>query len=65
VSELPSPKQAKPLTMPAYEGFGFHQNQGGTSIAPEAGQSDPEEAIGRGQFRSFPVRALKYADLLA
>jgi hypothetical protein len=25
---------------------------------------DPEEAIGGGQFRSFPEQALKYADLL-
>ena len=45
------------------KGFGFHQDQGGTPIAPEAGQRDPEEAIGGGQFRSFPELALKYADL--
>jgi len=50
---MESPKQPKPLTMPAYDGFGFHQDQGRTPIAPEAGQRDPEEAIGGSQFRSF------------
>lgn len=39
-------------------GIRIYMDQGRTPIAPEAGKGDPEEAIGGGQFRSFPDRGL-------
>ena len=62
---LPGPEQAKTLAMPGHDRFGLHDDQRRAPIAPEAGQPDPEKAIHRGQFRAFPRRTLKHADLVA
>lgn len=46
--DLPSPKQAKAFAMPSHDRFGLDDNQRRAPIVPEAGQTDPEEAIPRG-----------------
>jgi hypothetical protein len=48
----------------SYDGFGFHQDKVERQSRSGRDKRDPEEAIGGGQFRSFPEQALKYADLL-
>jgi hypothetical protein len=45
VPHFPCPEQAKAFAMPGHNSFRLHDDQGGTPIAPEAGEENPEEAI--------------------
>jgi hypothetical protein len=51
--------------MPGHNGFGLDDDQGRAPIAQEAGETDPEETIARGQFRTLTCRTAKHADLMA
>jgi len=46
VPHLPSPEQAKAGTMPGKERFGFDDGQRRAPVMPEAGQADPQQAVG-------------------
>ena len=62
VPYLPGPEQPKAGTMPGNDRFWLDDGQ---RRAPEAGQTDPQQAVPRGQFRAFSGRPLKHADLVA
>src|ERR1700674_1663433 len=65
VPHLPGPEQTKAGTMPGYDRFWLDDGQGGAPVTPKAGQTDPQQAVPRAQFRAFPCGPLKYADLVA
>jgi len=48
--------------MPGYNRFWLDDGQGGAPVTPKAGQTDPQQAVPRAQFRAFPCGPLKYAD---
>jgi len=62
---LPGPEQPKGGTMPSYDRFRLDDGQRGAPVAPEAGQTDPQQAVDGGQFRAFSCGPLKHADLVA
>jgi hypothetical protein len=62
---LPGPEQAKAGTMPGNDCFRLDDGNRRAPIAPEAGQTDPQQAVPRGQFRAFCSGPLKHADLVA
>src|SRR5258708_6669491 len=63
--QLPGPKQTKAGTMPSYDRFWVDDGQRRAPVAPEAGQTDPQQAVPGGQFRAFSGGSLKHADLVA
>src|ERR1700676_145424 len=65
MSHLPGPEQVKASTMPGNDCFWLDDGQRRAPIAPEAGQTDPQQAVLRGQFRAFCSGPLKHADLVA
>src|SRR6516164_7041544 len=62
---FPGPEEAKPGAMPSYDGFRLDDGQRCAPVAPEAGETDPREAVAGGQFRTFCGGSLKHADLVA
>src|SRR6516164_4771410 len=42
---FPGPEEAKPDAMPSYDGFRPDDGQRCAPVAPEAGETDPEEAV--------------------
>ena len=62
---LPGPEQSKACTMPGYDRFGLDDGQRRAPVTPEAGQTDPPQAVPGGQFRTFSCGPLKHADLVA
>ena len=45
VPHLPSPEQAKGGAMPSYNGFRLDDGQSRAPVAPEAGETDPEQTV--------------------
>ena len=62
---FPGPEQTKGGTMPGYDRFWLDDGQRRAPIAPEARQTDPQQAVARGQFWAFSCRPLEHADLMA
>jgi hypothetical protein len=62
---LPGPEQSKAGTMPGYDRFWLDDGQRRAPVTPEAGQTDPQQAVPRGQFRAVSRGPLKHADLVA
>jgi len=62
---FPGPEEAKPGAMLSYDGFRPDDGQRCAPVAPEAGETDPQEAVAGGQFRTFCGGSLKHADLVA
>src|SRR5580704_15982338 len=65
VPYLPGPEQPKAGTMPGNDRFWLDDGQRRAPVAPEPGQTDPQQAVPRGQFRAFSRGPLKHADLVA
>jgi hypothetical protein len=51
--------------MPGHDRFWFDDSQRRAPVAPDTGQSDPQQAVRWGQLRAFSRGALKDADLVA
>src|SRR5215469_1251362 len=51
--------------MPSYDGFRLDDGQRCAPVAPQAGETDPQEAVAGGQFRTFCGGSLKHTDLVA
>jgi hypothetical protein len=51
--------------MPRYDRFWLDDGQRRTPVMPEAGQADPQQAVGGGQFQAFCRRSPKHGDLVA
>ena len=62
---LPGPEQTKAGTMPGKDRFWPDDGQRRAPIAPQAGQTDPQQAVPAGQFRALSCGPLKHADLVA
>ena len=62
---FPGPEETKAGAMPSYDGFRLDDGQRCAPVAPEAGETDPQEAVAGGQFRTFCGGSLKHADLVA
>jgi hypothetical protein len=62
---LPGPEQPKAGTMPGNDRFWLDDGQRRAPVASEAAQTDPQQAVPRGQFRAFSGGPLKHADLVA
>jgi hypothetical protein len=65
VPHLPDPEQPKAGTMPSYDVSGLTIASAGAPVTPEAGQTDPQQAVPRGPFRALCCGPLKHADLVA
>src|ERR1700758_5831601 len=50
VPHLPGPEQTKAGTMPGNDGLGLNDSQRAAPVAPQAGQTDPQQAVPGGQF---------------
>jgi hypothetical protein len=62
---LPGPEQAKAGTMPGNDCFWLDDDQGRAPVMLEAGEADPQQAVGGGQFQAFYCSSLKHGDLVA
>ena len=62
---LPGAEQSKSGTMPGKDRFWLDDGQRRAPVMPEAGQADPQQAVGGGQFQAFCRRSLKHSDLVA
>ena len=51
--------------MPDNDRFWLDDGQRRAPIAPEAEQTDPQQAVARGQFWALSCRPLEHADLMA
>src|SRR5260370_2920655 len=51
--------------MPGYDRFWLDDGQRRAPIAPEARQTDPQQAVARGQFWALSCRPVEHADLMA
>jgi hypothetical protein len=51
--------------MPGKDRFWRDDGQRRAPVMPEAGQADPQRAVGGGQFQAFCRRSLKHSDLVA
>ena len=58
----PGPEQPKAGTMPSYDRFWFEHGQ---CRAPVTSQTDPQQAVPRGQFPAFSCGPPKYTNLVA
>ncbi|OLB27284.1 MAG: hypothetical protein AUH13_24500 [Acidobacteria bacterium 13_2_20CM_58_27] len=58
---LPPPEAAKP----SYDSFWLDDGHGREPVAPEAGQTDPQQAVPGSQFRAFSCRPPKHAAVVA
>jgi hypothetical protein len=63
--DLPGPEKAEASTMPDKDRLGLNDGQRRAPVAPDAGQTDPQQAVRWGQLRAFSRGALKDADLVA
>jgi len=63
VPHLPDPEQAKAGAMPGYDCFWLDDGQGRAPVVPKAGQTEPQQAVPRGQFWAFSCGPPKHADL--
>ena len=52
-THLPGPEQAKAGTMPGNDRFWLDEGERRAPATPEARQTDPQQAVGRGQFQTF------------
>ena len=64
VANLSPPEQSEALALPADDRGGFEDGKLGLPAAQHRGETDPEQAIGRGQLGAFDG-ALEDADLMA
>ena len=64
MTHLPGPEKSKALTMPADDGLGLDDDQGGPPVFPEFTQPRPKEPIGQGQLRLLD-RPLHDTELMA
>src|SRR5205814_7064480 len=62
--DLPSPEQAKSLTVPCNHRLGLDHVQRRTPVAPNPGDENPKQAVGGSQLRPSPGRPLKDPDLV-
>src|SRR6267143_2926216 len=60
---LPRPEQTKAGTMPGYYRFRLDDGKCRAPVTPEAGQTDPQQAVPCGQFRAFYCGSLNHDDL--
>jgi hypothetical protein len=51
--------------MPGKDRLWFDNGQRRAPVTPEAGQTDPQQAVPRGPFRALCCGPLKHADLVA
>src|SRR6266480_4355494 len=51
--------------MPGYDRFWLDDGQRRAPIAPEARQTDPQQAVARGQFWALSCRPVEHADLMS
>jgi hypothetical protein len=65
VPHVPGPEQAKAGMMPGKDRFWLEDGQRRAPVMPEAGQADPQQAVGGGQFQAFCRRSPKHSDLVA
>ncbi len=63
-AHLPGPEQAKPGTMPGNDRFRLDDGERRAPATPEARQTDPQQAVSRGQFQAFCSRSPKHTDLV-
>jgi hypothetical protein len=63
-AHLPGPEQAKPSTMPSNDRFWLDDGERRVPATPEARQTDPQQAVSRGQFQAFCSRSPKHTDLV-
>ena len=63
-TNLPVPKQAEGVAMPADKGGGLHDGQSRLPTTPNRAQPSPQEPVSDGQFRTFDG-ALEDTDLMA
>ena len=63
--DLPGPEKAEASTMPDKDRLGLNDGQRRAPVAPDAGQTDPQQAVRWGQLRAFSRGALENADLVA
>jgi hypothetical protein len=63
-AHLPGPEQAKPGTMPSNDRFWLDDGERRAPATPEARQTDPQQAVSRGQFQAFCSRSPKHTDLV-
>src|SRR5580704_12004158 len=64
VPDLPSPEQAKSLAIPGDRRRGLENVQCGTPAAPDPREANPQQTVGRSQFRPFSGRPLQDPDLV-
>jgi hypothetical protein len=57
--------EVNPGTMPGYDRFWLDDGQRRAPVTPEAGQTDPQQAVPQGQFRAFSCGPPKHPDLVA
>jgi hypothetical protein len=51
--------------MPGKDRFWLDDGQRRAPVIPEAGQADPQQAVGGGQFQAFCRRSPEHSDLVA
>jgi hypothetical protein len=61
---LPSLEKAKSLAMPGDRGCGLDNVQRRAPAAPDPGEENPKQTVGRSQFRPFSSRPLQDPDLV-
>ena len=61
---LPTPEQAKALTLPANHRGRLDDENAGFPAVPDRTEPGPERAVSGGEFRALD-RALEHADLMA
>ena len=61
VPNLPTPEQAKALTLPAYDCRSLDDGNAGFPAVPDRGEPCPEKAVSRAQLRALD-RALKHSE---
>jgi hypothetical protein len=63
-AHLPGPEQAKPGTMPGNDRFWLDDDDCRAPATPEARQTDPQQAVSRGQFQAICSSFPKHTDLV-
>jgi hypothetical protein len=63
-AHLPGPEQAKPGTMPGNDRFRLDDGERRAPATPEARQTDPQQAVSRGQFQALCSSSPKHNDLV-
>jgi hypothetical protein len=62
---LSGPEQSKSIrTMPGKDRFWLDDGQRRAPVMPEAGQADPQQAAGGGQFQAFCRSSPKHTELV-